>query len=290
MSIIVVSDVHIGIESSNSEDFLKFIDWIAVLEKDGYKNIKLDGRKIHFVPPEKIILLGDILELDRSLVDRKNMVLQAFLPFGKLASLRCEKIFVLGNHDEDILACLGHLKSKNYLETTGMKSILNISSNFIITNRYYPRDLEKRNLQIGKHKYFFLHGQQFDRLFTSGPIPLLINLLGRWRGRIKDSNIDKPKYRDISTIIAKKYYDFDKDFTEIDVNLIFGHTHVPEIHLQTYEDGKEEYKILFVNTGSWVREKVFDYNTFVYIDETGPYLFKWNADESINLLAASPWI
>jgi UDP-2,3-diacylglucosamine pyrophosphatase LpxH len=63
MSVIVVSDVHLGSATSNHPDFSNFIDWIAALEKEGGKTIKLSKKEILLKPPEKLILLGDILEL-----------------------------------------------------------------------------------------------------------------------------------------------------------------------------------------------------------------------------------
>lgn len=63
MSVIVVSDTHLGSKTQSDKDFSKLIDWIATLEKEGGKTIKLDGKEILLKPPEKVILLGDILEL-----------------------------------------------------------------------------------------------------------------------------------------------------------------------------------------------------------------------------------
>lgn len=103
MSVIVVSDVHLGDEKSNSKDFAKFIDWIAAIEKEGGRTIKSGGKEVLIKPPEKLILLGDILELWSPRNNEPKYIMQDCTePFGKLVSLGCEKIFVLGNHDEDI--------------------------------------------------------------------------------------------------------------------------------------------------------------------------------------------
>lgn len=347
MSVIVVSDVHLGDESTIKHyDFSKFIEWIALLEKDGARSIKSGGKEIQISPPEKLILLGDILELwSPKDNDTKYTVQHAFEPFGKLANLRCEKIFVLGNHDEDISDSLEEfqIKSKEGNETI-KKCSFKINSDFTIINRHYPEnpyDENKGFLQLGKRKYFFLHGQQFDRLFLSvGPlaniptytakisnafskifpldgwsvvalfavfsaayiilrtepfltlsvvtfllsIPRLFTYLqDKVWANIKGFFTDKPKYRDVETIINKKYYVYNKDKTGDDVNFVFGHTHVPEIHLHKFEDGTQ---MLFVNSGSWVPEKDYTYNTFVYIDERGTYLFRWEVGGNVELLQA----
>ncbi len=347
MSIIVVSDIHLGYESSNYADFSNFIDWVAALEKNGGRSLKVDKKEIKLNPPEKIILLGDILELwDPKDNDPKFTVQQAFEPFGKLAHLRCEKIFVLGNHDEDISEYLDvKMKLKDGSEIK--ENTFRINSNFTVINRHYPEDPQdetKGFLQVGTKKYFFLHGQQFDKLFISvgsfanmptfiakisstfseifpfkgwsivmvfailSALYLVINstiiltlvivtfLLSIPRlftyfqdkvwANIKIFFTDKPKYKDVQTIIEEKYYDFNKDTTGDDVNLVFGHTHVPEIYLYKFKINKKDYEMLFVNTGSWVLGGKYLYNTFVYLDETGSYLFKWNIDGNIELISS----
>lgn len=344
MAYIVVSDVHLGDESSNHDDFSKFIDWIAALEKNGGRSIKSGEKEIILSPPEKLILLGDILELwSPQGNDMKFTVQRAFEPFGKLVGLECEKIFVLGNHDEDISEYLD-IKLN---DGSGVKeNTFKVKSNFTVINRHYPEDPHdetKGFLHIGNDKYFFIHGQQFDRLFISvGPlaniptyiakissafsrifplhgwsvvivfaillvlyfinitksqtvlpylqvtfilsIPRLFTYLqDKVWANIKGFFTDKPKYKDVQTIIQEKYYDFNKDTTGTDVNLIFGHTHVPEIYPYKFTIDNKEHEMLFVNSGSWVREEKFAHNTFVYIDETGSYLFKWNCG-SIELI------
>jgi hypothetical protein len=177
----------------------------------------------------------------------------------------------LGNHDEDIedyLDVVMKLKGKKYVK----ENIYKINdSNFKIVNRHYPEnpeDREKGFLQIGNYKYFFIHGQQFDKLFIElGPLSAIPNytselsgtfsrvfpfngwsivgvfvvsgllnwkifrlknaylsaftvfsfllsiprlftyLQGPFWGRFKGNLMDKPKYKDIKTIVEQKYYD-----------------------------------------------------------------------------------
>jgi predicted phosphodiesterase len=254
---------------------------------------------------------------------------------------------VLGNHDEDIADYLDTaMKLKSEKEIKGSTFKIN-NANFRIINRHYPEDPEDREkgfLKIGDYKYFFIHGQQFDKLFTElGPLAsiptyttkmsgtfskvfpfngwsivgaFVISSLLNWRiFRFKNAYLsaftyftfllsiprlftylqgpfwkmfrgnltDKPKYKDIKTIVDQKYYDVNKDKTDWDVNIVFGHTHVPEIRSLPLEEHGKEHKCLFLNSGSWTKE-AGTYNTFIYLDETGYYLFKWNPCGKIELI------
>ncbi len=330
MSIIVVSDVHLGDENSNYTDFSNFIDWIALLEKEGNKSFK----EIKLTPPEKIILLGDIIELwSPKNNDMKFPVQQAFESFQKLAGLKCEKIFVVGNHDEKISRYLD-VKNKLKNDKQTKENVFKINSDFLVINRHFPEDPEKSFLQIGKDKYFFIHGQQFDKTFrrlgalSHLPTYIIECIPSNWLSIITifivaiyayfSSKIifgffilifvvsillkcfdlnklyssiegffnvnDKPKYKDIQTIINEEYYVFGKDTTGMDVNLIFGHTHMPEIYQHKFKANGKEYEMLFVNSGSWVNEEKYINNTFIYIDETGPYLFRWANNANLELI------
>jgi UDP-2,3-diacylglucosamine pyrophosphatase LpxH len=345
MSVIVVSDVHLGSATSNHSDFSNFLDWIAMLEKEGGKKIKLSRKELLLKPPKKLILLGDILEMwSPQNEDMKYTVQRSIEPFGKLNDLKCEKIFVLGNHDEDIADYLDvamKLRSEKDIRENTFK--LN-QANFKIINRHYPKypeDKEKGFLQIGDNKYFFIHGQQFDKLFTEfGPlasvptyttklsgtfskifpfngwsivgafvlsgfvnwrifrfknaylsaftyisfllsIPRIFTYLqGPFWKKFRGNLTDKPKYKDIKTIVEEKYYDVNEDTTDWDVNIVFGHTHVPEIRSLPFKENGKVHKCLFLNSGSWTREADI-HNTFIYLDETGYYLFRWNPDGKI---------
>lgn len=112
-SIIVVSDLHLGgLEDPGTAErfnrFLKYLttDFISVSDicQSGKKAGTDDpaGTKRLF-PPEKIILLGDILELwDSRNRDRNCSFLDAFLPFLNMRDMDCDVIYVTGNHDEDV--------------------------------------------------------------------------------------------------------------------------------------------------------------------------------------------
>jgi len=75
--------------------------------------------------------------------------------------------------------------------------------------------------------------------------------------------------------IARGRYDKDKGkFLNSDV-IVFGHTHIPDVHYSN------DIKKLFINTGCWVSDKDCpenQRNTFLYIDNVGPHLLKWDKE------------
>ncbi len=152
--VIVVSDVHLGSESCNYKQFCDFLVWIRSL--DGRKEtIKCEDKELVITHPEKFILLGDILELwDPKDGDRDNVVKQSIRPFSLLSDLRCEKIYVIGNHDDAI----HRYDEKIDYETLHNDTTLNVC------NRHYPEEKTGiKNIKIGERSYFFIHGHQYDK-------------------------------------------------------------------------------------------------------------------------------
>lgn len=151
MAYIVVSDVHLGGRFCNHAKFCGFLDWLKGLEKNE-ETINCKGNDVKIKSPEKLILLGDILELwDPEGGDRDNVIKAGIKPFTLLSDLNCDKIYVVGNHDEAL----------SELETEVNDETLPNNTKFIIKNRHYPENHD--GLKIGNHNYFFLHGQQFDK-------------------------------------------------------------------------------------------------------------------------------
>jgi len=69
----------------------------------------------------------------------------------------------------------------------------------------------------------------------------------------------------------------------LNTNFVFGHTHIPEIHSHTFRETGENCKMLFMNSGSWVPDEKYVNNTFVYLDEVGTYIFKWETGGDFKL-------
>ena len=158
MAYIVVSDVHLGSEKCNQVEFCNFLDWIHGL--DSHPNIIKckDDKEITIKKPEKIVLLGDILELwDPEDGNRDYVIRDSMKPFSILSDINCEKVYVVGNHDD----------SMSELEADIDYVILPNGTKFNIYDRHYPEKDEKTDISngemIGKRSYFFLHGHQFDK-------------------------------------------------------------------------------------------------------------------------------
>lgn len=151
-SIIVVADTHFGLRNETQicdpTAFSDFLKWVKNLENGDEENIELgvwssSEKSLALNPPEKIILLGDILELwDASFkaIDASTRyVIQLF------SDLDCEKIYVLGNHDYDLFDIAGDYPLG--------------ASKICITAK-------EVTIPKGEEEYLFLHGQQFDKLFA----------------------------------------------------------------------------------------------------------------------------
>jgi len=81
--IIVISDVHLGYEKCNRESFQRFVRFLAEQEI------------------EHIVLLGDVLDFWRR--SANNVFRENEEVLDALASLDCEKHYVVGNHDYTLL-------------------------------------------------------------------------------------------------------------------------------------------------------------------------------------------
>ena len=308
-----VSDVHLGLEGSNYEEFAEFLRWAS--EKEEFE---APGANRRVARPTKLILLGDFLELwDPIDDDFKNTALQLFQSIKPLLKAADEVIFVTGNHDEALEA---------YEAVYPMKH-----PGFKIARRHYP-DEAPRWIQVGDRRYFFLHGHQFDRFFLSlWPLSRLPTLMASANNALKGFTppggwglsiiflallvlrllTPWPSWPPLWTVYVAGILSIPRVFTylqtpfwhrfgrylsnrpkHMDIEemvtkgyydkrkdtitadaVVYGHTHVPEIC------GPEIAKTLgktLINTGSWVSEdKPTMKNTVVVIDEKGAMLLVW---------------
>jgi len=159
-SIIVVADTHFGLYTDSDAcdpiAFADFLDWVIDLEEGEEKELKTgvwsskEAETLVLEPPEKMIFLGDILELWTS---SNEAVFTSIISIIELLSeLNCEKIYVLGNHDYDLFSSLMQGAGNKMSYPLGASEIT------IIENKYWASK--------GDERYCFLHGQQFDKLFT----------------------------------------------------------------------------------------------------------------------------
>lgn len=150
-SIIIVADTHFGLkkEKQNCDPnaFSDFVDWIASLGQIECE-LKLgnwggENERMMVKPPEKMIFLGDILELWDTTKESVDACSRSIIQ--NLSKLTCEKIYVLGNHDHELSEISGEYP-------------LGRSSINIIENEYATHK--------GDKKIVFLHGHQFDKYFS----------------------------------------------------------------------------------------------------------------------------
>lgn len=150
MAYIIVSDVHLGHESYNKE-FCDFLKWVHGLENKT-ETVKFKDKDVTIYGPEKFILLGDILELwDPVDGNRDYVIRDSILPFAVLTEMKCDKIYVVGNHDDSLRELDDDV---DYVTLPNGKKI-------DIWNRHYPDDMH--GIKIGNKSYFFIHGHQFDK-------------------------------------------------------------------------------------------------------------------------------
>ncbi len=154
---IVVSDLHFGGEECNHKEFCCFLEWICGLENQP-ETVEYKDKKITIENPAKIILLGDILELwNPKNGDRVNIIKDCMRPLTLLSNINCDKIYVLGNHDDSLDGLEGKV---------GCETLVNGTKFYIYSGHYPKKDKRSgvaRGLQIGNRSYFFLHGHQFDK-------------------------------------------------------------------------------------------------------------------------------
>jgi UDP-2,3-diacylglucosamine pyrophosphatase LpxH len=152
-SIIVMADTHFGLkkkdETSNPEKFSDFLKWVDSLEQKGIEKIDAgiwsnnEEKTIIVKKPEKLIFAGDILEFWDATKVSIDVSTRSIIQL--LYNLKSEKIYLLGNHDQNLTEI-----SDNY--PLGHSNIL------IKEGEYATFKGEKR--------FVFLHGHEFDKLFS----------------------------------------------------------------------------------------------------------------------------
>jgi len=158
---IVVSDVHLGGHLNYEPykvEFCEFLNWVKGLPNNGkipYRDNEGSEKTITIDAPTKIILLGDIMEIwDPKDQDRNNIIKDSTEPLSLLHDIDCEKIYVTGNHDEDIEEIADRVKS---FEWKGKHRLT-------LYSRHYPEGNKiKSGESVNDVRYSFLHGHQYDR-------------------------------------------------------------------------------------------------------------------------------
>ena len=317
-SIIVVADTHFGLkkkkQNCDPNAFSDFLDWVALLEQKGKDELNLgnwsvENEKMLIKPPEKMVFLGDILELWDTTQESVDACSRSIVQ--TLSKLTCEKIYVLGNHDHELVEISG-------------KYPLGRSSINIVEGEYATCK--------GDKKLMFLHGHQFDKLFAlpswrimplfnkvatvfgkytwffvalfAIDIAMLVSLgfggLADWITLLSLGAISIPflavrfgrdvwnsrkttryKPEEAEDRVEKWWNNISKTEDEVEANVISGHTH--SMGFRSMDIGKN--KLTLFNLPSWIKdhneksgislENVF-WHGFLYIDEETTEFFGWD--------------
>lgn len=175
--IIVVADTHFGLRNEaffEPEVFSSFLRWVKLLEKGEVEPLKLGNNQQKVLnPPEKIVMLGDVLELWDASDKSVDICARTITPL--LSELKCEKVYLLGNHDDILYEIELYGKHFYPLGARGLR---------IINTMYPTQDVKEegvqkvRTIDLGDEKYLFIHGQQFDSYFIEiGPAYRIIAYL-----------------------------------------------------------------------------------------------------------------
>jgi hypothetical protein len=185
-AVLVVSDTHFGAEVCAKKAFARFLDWLAEWMSASTTKARLnekvdpltgsdikkgEDQEAEPKPPEIIILLGDFLELwDPRGDDLTQPMRDSFQIFHKLFNLPCKKVYVIGNHDHELVdyGSVSALRRKGDGKSYLTDYACTNSTQFVIARDHYPNlpsDRVGEWLKLGKHYYYFLHGHQLDKRF-----------------------------------------------------------------------------------------------------------------------------
>ena len=253
--IIVVSDVHLGYDKSNKDDFINFLD-------------KCDTQKI-----EHLVLLGDIFDVWR--FSRADVLIKNDDVFRKLCSLHVKNIhYVVGNHDFLLLKLYGeHMADYPFVVTRSLRLESGGKKFFFVHG--YDLEVATGSMNIENYEKFSMHMCYNTNMVDKVAIILwdVIGNLSNIRTRLQMAR-SPPHKRGIIDLVHELSVSSSVSLLlgmQLDEILVFGHTHKPFI----FDD-----KV--ANTGSWVNEasdRSFQ-NSYVKIVDGNMELKYYNRDDS----------
>lgn len=225
--ILALSDVHIGYEKSNRDDFLRFLDEM--------KSEKIDH----------LVLVGDIFDFWRrnsikSILENKDAL-------TKISELNADNIhYLIGNHDYYILEWYRKYKDSYPFTVSKDLRLEDADKKFYFTHGYEMEVLVNYDLNLETYEKFAR-----DMCWNSDERGSFVSKLWDTFRSISKEEVDDLKLKPSKRKEMENIYYFVTSpakymFTGLqgDETLIFGHTHVPLI-----EKGNK-----IANTGSWVDE------------------------------------
>jgi UDP-2,3-diacylglucosamine pyrophosphatase LpxH len=321
-SIIVVADTHFGLRKENEHSdpnaFSDFLTWVTALEKKGTEKVasgvwsRTQEGAITVKPPEKVVFLGDILELwgaSKQTIDACTRSI-----FQSLSLLNAEKIYVLGNHDAELAQLaddypLGlsslHIQEGAYCVSKGGRKLVFLHGHefdklFALPSWRIMPVINNAATVFGSYTWFFvfLLGLDLSLLFWRGfssvadwimlivlgalSVPFLVTQFGRnvWN-KLKST---KYKTKDSEVGLQKWWSTFPEKSESGDWNIVYGHTHV--IGFWSTKLGNAELTLF--NLPSWVKDvgqkgdvsldMVFRHG-FLYIDKETIEFFGWDTEK-----------
>lgn len=269
--ILVISDVHLGYDGCNKEDFLAFLE--------GYQNTEID----HFV------ILGDLFDFWR----RKNLeiITENKDILEKLTNLKAENIhYVVGNHDYYMLKLNERYENNFPFEVKKFLRLEDGGKKFYFIHGYEFEVLNLEPMTLEEYEGFSeamcfnedivggIEGDGWDLAQkTKSEVKGLFDGIKKAFVHIesfKEQMKENPRDRLKSLDETKKIYNLATSQSKYfllgmkpDEILIFGHTHGPFIN--------DENTV--ANTGSWVNElKQKEYqNSYIEINNGEMELKFW---------------
>jgi UDP-2,3-diacylglucosamine pyrophosphatase LpxH len=321
-SIIVVADTHFGLrkesEHSDPNAFSDFLTWLKSLEANGAQEVKAgiwssaqDGG-ITVRPPEKIVFLGDILEL----WDASKQAIDACTRsiFQSLSMMEAKKIYVLGNHDAELAQLAGdyplglsslHLQEGAYSISKGDKNLVFLHGHefdklFALPSWRIMPLINHAATVFGSYTWLFVFflGLDLPLLFWRGfsnvadwiillvlgavSVPFLVTKFGRnvWN-KLKST---KYKPQDAEVGLQKWWSPFTGKSDSGNWNIVYGHTHV----IGFWSTKLGNAALTMFNLPSWVKDvgqkgevsldMVFRHG-FLYIDKESIEFFGWDTEK-----------
>jgi UDP-2,3-diacylglucosamine pyrophosphatase LpxH len=319
-SIMVVADTHFGLkkekQNCDPEAFSDFLHWVEELEKNGETEVKLGmwgttGEKMTVKAPEKMVFLGDILELWDTTKESVDACSRSIIQ--TLAKLICEKIYVLGNHDHELESIQGNyplgqsranISSKEYAATTGNKKLIFVHGHqfdklFALPTWRIMSLFNKVATVFGKYIWVFAALFGLNVLLLVFPessgvtdwgtllflgslvVPFFIVRFGRdiW------NTFRTTKYNpeDAEEGLKRWWSDISKKDEPEEVNIIFGHTH--SIGFRSMNIGND--KLTLFNLPAWIKDQNEKYGVslenvfrhgFLYIDNNSMEFMGWDTE------------
>lgn len=225
--ILAVSDMHIGYEKSNKEDFLRFLDEI--------KSERIDH----------LVLLGDVFDFWRR-NSAKNIIENQDV-LNKINELNTENIhYLIGNHDFYMMDWYQKFTDTYPFKVTKDLRLEDAGKNFYFTHGYEMEVLINFDLSIDAYEKF-----AHEMCWNNDKKGSFVSKLWDTIHTVSKEEVDELKLKPSDRQEMENLYQFATSPAKYlflglqrDETLIFGHTHIPFL----------EKENRLVNTGSWVDE------------------------------------